>query len=62
MVQEDVIHCKELIPGKIRGPVIFILGPGEEHIWKDEIGFELFKIKRVGNKAQLHLNGKQVLG
>ena len=62
MAQEDVLHVKELIPGKISGPVVFILQTGESHIWKDEVGFELFSIKRVGNKAELRLNGKKVLG
>ena len=62
MIKEDVIHCKELIPGKIRGPVKFVLQSGEAIKYVDEIGFEIFKIIRVGNKAELHLNGKKVLG
>ena len=62
MIKEDVIHCKELFAGKIRKDVTFILDDSGVISFKDKTGFELFAIKKVGNKAEIHLNGKKVLG
>lgn len=62
MIKEDVIHCKELIPSKIRGNVEFIMDASGTVTFKDVEGFTLAIFKRVGNKIELHMNGRKVLG
>ena len=61
MTLEKLLFVEELHPKTIRGDVTFVLKAGGIIKFDDDQGFELFKILRVGNKAQLFLNGKKVL-